>query len=117
MQSERRSKHSTDVLSTFLNTLDSKREGEAATSKEDAETRTSSLAGMMELLTQLNASGSQTIRSLVENSGLKFIELANTLESMEKESVITITGDAGHQVVNLTDSGRSLARLGRPNAS
>jgi len=107
------SKRSTDVFTTYLNTLDSKREAEPATSKSVSETRTSGLANMLEVIAKLDASGSEPIRNLVDHSSLEFFNLARTLESMQQEEIVTITGDPGHQVVKLTDNGRSLARLSR----
>jgi predicted transcriptional regulator len=67
----------------------------------------------LRLLALVAASGPQPIARLMAESGLEFTAFSDVLKTMREAGLITLVGQPGHEVVDLTPDGARLAQLAR----
>lgn len=91
---------SSDYFGTFLETV-----------QQSAAIGESTSAVPFKVLEVLDDRGPQEVRALQVSLGLDLVTFSRTLESLIASNLVTVSGEAGNEVVSLTDEGKTLARM------
>jgi predicted transcriptional regulator len=91
----------------FLDTVaqEAPTESRAETAQGDVRER------RIQLLTILHRDGPTTVDQLRSASGMEFTEFAGTLKSFLDAGLVTMTGQPGKEIAELTEAGKALGAL------